>query len=233
MIQNTHAENKIESFAAHDSLLIKYDSALNVCIIVAHPDDETLWVGGLILMNPEWNCFIFSLCRADDQDRAPKFKRVLSFLGASGSMANMNDGPEQHPLSQHAVQHTIMSGIESPSFDVVISHGPKGEYTRHRRHEEVSQAVLELVQGGKIHCKELWQFAYKDGDGQYAPRAMSHPSYTLPLPDAIWTQKVKIITEIYGFAPESWEARITPRTEAFQIINSAPSNQSGKLAKEK
>ena len=29
-----------------------------VAVIVAHPDDETLWAGGLLLAHPEWTTFI-------------------------------------------------------------------------------------------------------------------------------------------------------------------------------
>jgi len=198
------------------------DSSLNVCIIVAHPDDETLWAGGMILMHPQWQCFILSLCRASDPDRAPKFKQALSNLGASGTMADMDDGPEQHPLSLHELQQTIMTGIDPSVCDLLLTHGTKGEYTRHRRHEEVSQAVLELVQSGKIRCQELWQFAYEDGCGQYVPRADAQASFSVSLPDDIWKRKYKIITEIYGFAPESWESRVTPRTEAFRRMDMSP-----------
>lgn len=202
-------------------------------MVVAHPDDETLWAGGTILMHPEWNCFIFSLCRASDPDRAPKFKQALSNLGVTGTIADMNDGPEQYPLSQQELQQTIMAAIDPSRYDLIFTHGPKGEYTRHRRHEEVSQAISELVQKNKIRCKELWQFAYEDGGGQYNPRAITHASCTVPLPDNIWNRKYKLITEIYGFAAESWEARITPRTEAFQKIIIPPSDSSVFLAKEK
>ncbi len=45
-----------------------------VAIIVAHPDDETLWAGGTILSHPAWECFIICLCRGSDADRAPRFR---------------------------------------------------------------------------------------------------------------------------------------------------------------
>jgi LmbE family N-acetylglucosaminyl deacetylase len=48
-----------------------------VAIIVAHPDDETLWADGTILEHPEWQCYIVSLCRKGDPDRAPKFVKTL------------------------------------------------------------------------------------------------------------------------------------------------------------
>ena len=205
---------------------MKLETARNVCIIVAHPDDETLWAGGTILMHPQWRCFIFSLCRGSDLNRAPKFKQALSEFGASGSMADMNDGPEQYPLALSELQQTILMGLAAPVYDLVLTHGPKGEYTRHRRHEEVSQAVLELVQNGKISCRELWLFAYEDGGGQYLPRADAEASYSVSLPDDIWQRKYKIITDIYGFAPESWESRVTPRTEGFLSVNIAKSDMS-------
>ena len=28
-----------------------------VAVVVAHPDDETLWAGGLLLSHPEWSPF--------------------------------------------------------------------------------------------------------------------------------------------------------------------------------
>ncbi len=198
---------------------MKQSTLLNVCIIVAHPDDETLWAGGIVLMQPRWRCFVMSLCRANDPDRAPKFKQALSTLGAIGTVADMDDSPEQHPLSLRKIKKNIMAGIGPPLYDLILTHGPNGEYTRHRRHEEVSRAVLELVQSGKIRCRELWQFAYEDGGGHYLPRADEQATYSVFLPKNIWKRKHKIITKIYGFAPSSWESRTTPRMEAFYRID--------------
>ena len=55
-----------------------------VAVIVAHPDDETLWTGGMMLSHGEWNVFIGSLCRASDTNRAPKFFQALKVIGAKG-----------------------------------------------------------------------------------------------------------------------------------------------------
>jgi len=35
------------------------------------------------------------------------------------------------------------------------------------------------------------------------------------LPNRIWQRKFDIITEIYGFEKDSWEAETTPKAEAF------------------
>ena len=70
-------------------------TAKSVLIIVAHPDDETLWAGGTILNNPLWDCFIISLCRKNDADRAPKFYDVLKILKAKGIMGNLTMKPNK------------------------------------------------------------------------------------------------------------------------------------------
>jgi hypothetical protein len=51
-----------------------------VALIVAHPDDETLWAGGLLLINSFKSCFVLSICRRDDKDRAPRFSRAKEII---------------------------------------------------------------------------------------------------------------------------------------------------------
>lgn len=113
-------------------------------VIVAHPDDETLWAGGTILSQAARNWFIASLCRASDVDRAPRFMRALQDLGADGKMSDLDDGPEQKPLSENEIQETILHLLPQRHFDLIISHNPAGEYTRHLRHEELGRAVIML-----------------------------------------------------------------------------------------
>jgi hypothetical protein len=74
------------------------DSRPRAAVVVAHPDDETLWCGGYILTHPEFLWRIVTLCRAMDADRAPKFRQVLQRFGAEGEMADLDDGPDQAPL---------------------------------------------------------------------------------------------------------------------------------------
>lgn len=186
-----------------------------VAIIVAHPDDETLWVGGTILSHPSWKCFIICLCRGNDADRAPKFNKALKVLRAEGSMGDLDDGPEQKPLDLKEVELSILNLLPSRYFDLIITHNPTGEYTKHLRHEEISRAAITLWIGGKLSASELWTFAYEDGNKQYYPRAVeSAPGYRA-LTKRIWSRKYNIITEIYGFEKNSWEAETTPKAESF------------------
>ena len=111
-------------------------STKKVALIVAHPDDETLWAGGTILCHPTWDCFIVCLCRASDKKRAPRFYKALKVLRSTGAMGDLDDGPEQKPLEEAVLQRTILQLLPPKHFDLLLSHSPKGEYTRHLRHEE-------------------------------------------------------------------------------------------------
>ncbi len=187
----------------------------SVAVIVAHPDDETLWAGGTILSHPEWDCYIVTLCRASDRDRAPRFFRCLQELGAVGKMADLDDGPQQRPLEARDVQTTVLDLLPTRRFDLVLCHNPTGEYTRHLRHEEVSRAVILLWQSGQLQTDELRTFAYEDGCKRHLPRAVETATIYNMLPETIWQRKYRIVTEIYGFPSDGFEARTTPRAEAF------------------
>lgn len=187
----------------------------SVALIVAHPDDETLWAGGTMLSHPSWNCFIVSLCRGNDTDRAPKFYKTLKFLKAEGIIGDLDDGPEQMPLDEKTLESSILKLLPPKHFDLVITHNPKGEYTRHLRHEETGRAVKNLWRLGKISASELWTFAYEDGNKKYYPKPVENTDIFNLLPKSIWLKKYQIMTEIYGFGTESWEAKTTPASEAF------------------
>ena len=189
-----------------------------VAVIVAHPDDETLWAGGTILNNPSWECFIISLCRKNDTDRAPKFYKVLKNLNAKGIMGDLDDGAEQTPLPEKEVEKAILDLLPQNHFDLIITHNPKGEYTKHLRHEEISKAVIMLWNKGTIISKELWTFAYEDGNKAYFPKAIKDASIYEILDQKIWLEKYRLITQTYGFDTHSWEAQTTPKEEAFNQI---------------
>jgi LmbE family N-acetylglucosaminyl deacetylase len=191
-----------------------------VTVIVAHPDDETLWAGGTILAHPEWSWFVAAVCRRSDPDREPRFRRALRRLGAEGDLADLDDGPEQSPLPDGAVQDAITSLLPPQSFDLVLTHGPRGEYTRHRRHEEVSRAVTDLWRSGGIVAARLSMFAYADGGRECLPLPVRDAHRSENLADDVWRTKYSIITQTYGFAADSFEARTTPREEAFWCFDS-------------
>lgn len=186
-----------------------------VAVIVAHPDDETLWAGGTILNHPLWKCFIVCLSRRKDTDRSSRFFNVLKILKAEGIMGDLDDGPDQEPLDQKEVQRVILGLLPEKHYDLIISHSPSGEYTRHLRHEEVGQAVINLWHSGQISAPELWAFAYQDSNKAFYPKAIGNATIYDTLSKRIWQKKYSLITETYGFGKTSWEAETTPQQESF------------------
>jgi len=193
---------------------------LQAAVIVAHPDDEMLWCGGYILTHPEFHWRIITLCRASDPDRAPKFRKVLKRLGAEGEMEDLDDEPEQVPISNELVQKSIVRLLAKDHYDLILTHGPWGEYTQHRRHQECCHAVVELWQSGRINTAQLWSFAYEDGGRTYLPRVRDDADRRELLTEDVWLEKYRIITDVYGYDADSWEAQTTPREEGFWCFDS-------------
>jgi len=193
----------------------EYKKSKTVAVIVAHPDDETLWAGGTILSNSTWKYFIVCLCRASDTERALNFYNALTVYNAQGKMGDIDDGPEQNALNENDVQSILLDLLPEKHFDLIISHNPSGEYSKHLRHEEVSSAVINLWNAGKISTKELWTFAYNDGNKQHYPEPDKKASIYTTLTKKIWIRKYRLITETYGFEKNSWEAETTPKAESF------------------
>lgn len=130
-------------------------------------------------------------------------------------MGDLDDGPEQTPLKAKLVKDAILKLIPRKHFDLVITHDPSGEYTRHRRHEEIGRAVIELWHSKKISTKKLWTFAYEDGNKTYLPKKQVEAQISNKLSEEIFNQKYRLITEVYGFPSDSFEAKTTPKEEAF------------------
>jgi LmbE family N-acetylglucosaminyl deacetylase len=202
-------------------LLWPYQSAL---VVVAHPDDETLWAGGTMLMHPEaggtmlmhpetrWT--VAALCRRSDPDRAPRFHNALAQLGATGTLGDLDDGPEQTPLATAKVEAAVLALTGRADCDLILTHSSAGEYTRHRRHEETGEAVLALWDAGTIHSRELWAFAYRDA------QAIKEADVFNELSKEIRERKRALVTGVYGFAPDSFEAQAALRCANDQLMTS-------------
>ena len=141
--------------------------------------------------------------------------KALKTFKSEGIMGDLDDGPDQTPLENKVVQDAILDLLPPKHFDLIITHNPNGEYTKHLRHEEIGRAVITLWQMRKISTYELRTFAYEDGDKEYYPIPIESASICRELTNRIWLRKYNLITETYGFEKDSFEAKTTPKAEAF------------------
>lgn len=187
-------------------------------VVVAHPDDETIWMGGTILRYPQWEWYVLCLSRADDPDRKPRFDRAVQELGAHGFISDLDDNPVLAQLSTDLQEiKDRITAIAVPRPDLVFTHGERGEYTRHERHEQVSRAVHDLTGTGALSGEPV-QFAYEDRGGLCVPRPAYYANIGISLTPLEYAEKRRIVTEVYGFGEHSFEAAACGEVEGFRAL---------------
>ena len=190
--------------------------------IVAHPDDETIWMGGTILKHRDWEWTIVSLCRKEDSDRYPKFMDVCSFYGAYGVIADLDD-EKLEPLSIEEVAEQIKSVLPENVYDYIFTHGENGEYG-HIRHSEIHRAVSLLLESGDLKCNAVYYFAYIPGEiasphdiNLKIPVPNKEADMCISLDEEKYEEKIKLITEFYGFEENTFETLSCNKDEAFNV----------------
>ena len=186
--------------------------------VVAHPDDETIWMGGTIARNKKIAWTIFSLCRASDRDRAPKFKRVCEYYGAKRIIGDLDDeGKLSLEEAKQGAKKIILEKIDLNEFDYIFTHGANGEYG-HERHIAVRLAIDELIKEGKIKPETVFYFNYIKNKKDYLKpgnnNIVSH------LSGEELSKKKRIVAEMYGYSPDGIDVAYCTNPEIFKIHNS-------------
>ena len=176
-------------------------------------------MGGLILRHPDWEWRIVALSRADDPDRAPRFRHAGDVYGAQVAMSDLDDSPTLAQLSSSLIEikERVRGAISDFGFrisDLLFTHGARGEYTRHLRHEQVHRAVREMWEEGELGGDILF-FAYTDDGRTHPPEPAPDARILVNLMPDEYARKQEIIRGIYGFGDGSFEATAAGPVEAF------------------
>ena len=166
-------------------------------VVVAHPDDETLFFGGLIMANRRSNWRV--VCATDGnadglgRTRHDQFARACRALGVR--KFEFLDLPDRYEsrLSQRELQSRLAELYERirrehVTLQEVYTHGPLGEYG-HPHHQDVSLAVHETfsrVNRSAQKSIKIWGVAYNCA-----------PDRIFKLPTAQFKKKCHILAKIY------------------------------------
>lgn len=138
------------------------DSNINALVIIAHPDDETIFCGGAMLSYPNWNWNVVSVTMQQDTVRPQEFEATINMFRGFGvnvtSYITLNKPDYNQDLSPQDYQDWKESISQMDiQHDIVLTHNSMGEYG-HKHHIAISKMVSELF-------TNIWEFVYPGDQG--------------------------------------------------------------------
>jgi LmbE family N-acetylglucosaminyl deacetylase len=130
---------EIHSYMSAFDLLVIRNS--RKALVVAHPDDESLFFAGIVLRYPgDWTILCCSTPQRDPI-RAWKFYSACEILGARGKVMPHTETRNQ-PLAH-------LEKLDLSEFDLIVTHGKAGEYG-HPHHCQVHTAIRNNRDGADV-----------------------------------------------------------------------------------
>lgn len=113
-------------------------------MIVAHPDDETLWGGAHL---SEHGYLVVCITNGNNEVRSKEFKKAVDYLGNEGiilSYPDLTNGKKDdwdHVYNQ--IKKDMEKVISAKDWSVIATHNPSGEYG-HIHHKMTDEIVTNL-----------------------------------------------------------------------------------------
>ena len=147
-------------------------------MVVAHPDDETVFFGGLIADHPEMQWEVVCVTDGGPRalERAAELDRACDLLGVH--KVHRLNFPD-HPAQRLDVDR-LVKRLQNFSADEVYTHGPLGDYG-HPHHQDVCLAVH------RAFALPIWSVA-----------TSVLPERLHSLTPQAFALKARIMSEVYG-----------------------------------
>lgn len=134
----------------------------NKLMIVAHPDDETLWGGGH-LSQGGW--FVVCLTNGNNSVRSNEYHNVLNYFGANGVILSYPDLTNGKKDNWSSVKSDMMKDLQVllgyKNWSTIVTHNSDGEYG-HIHHKMTHRYIKSITKKFKISSKLRFFGKYYD-----------------------------------------------------------------------
>jgi LmbE family N-acetylglucosaminyl deacetylase len=166
-------------------------------MIVAHPDDETIWGGAHLL---EGGYLVVCLTNGNNCRRADEFQNAVKRSGNIPLILSypdkLNFKRDDWTYSKKGIESDIELIMSAKHWDYIVTHNPEGEYG-HIHHKMTSKLTVQAFE--KTHCANKLYFF-----GKYYKAADIEKAGTSLISDDILRNKLELI-KIYSSQKRTME----------------------------
>lgn len=171
-------------------------SDCNKLMIVAHPDDETLWGGGHLL---DGGWFVVCITNGYNTNRANELKNALAisdtkFIILKYPDLNQNWVKDDWSTVSNGIQNDIKKVINYKSWDKIVSHNPDGEYG-HIHHKKTNKLVKKVAINSCVFDKLYYFGKFYSNDGKFYNKPILPKGLTPTYSGDILVEKNKMVNE--------------------------------------
>ena len=131
------------------------EKSINALVVVAHPDDETIFCCGTMLCYPNWNWTIVTFTGLENSMRVGQCRDAMAHLKKIGvgisRYITLGQNDNGNDLSKYDLQNW-QNALQEYNFfpNIVFTHNTQGEYG-HTHHKSVNAITSKLFEN-------VWEF---------------------------------------------------------------------------